>query len=75
MSTEAEILELDEAQTRRASQVRYRIRPQELSPQAPRVRLARAFLNIGTGVDEKTAYRLTKEWWRTTGGSWTQGLS
>jgi len=71
MSTEPEILELDEAPARLASQVRYRIRPQVLSPQTPGVQLAQAFLNIGAGVNAKTAYRHTKAWWRTAGGSWT----
>lgn len=75
MSTEIEMLELEEAPARLASQVRYRIPPQGLPPQATRAQLAQAFLNIGAGVDSKTAYRHTKEWWRMAGGSWTRGLS
>ena len=75
MSIEPEVLELDEVPARLASQVSYRIRPQVRSAQGPRTRLAQAFLDIGAGVDAKTAYRHTKKWWRAAGGSWTQGLS
>ena len=39
-----------------------------------RVRVLAAFRNIGNGVDAKTAYERTKDFYRATGHPWTRGL-
>lgn len=40
-----------------------------------RARVLSAFRHIGQGVDAKTAYGRTKDFYRVTGHSWTQGLA
>lgn len=39
-----------------------------------RARVVTAFRQAN-GRDEQTAYALTKEWYRSSGGEWTRGLS
>ncbi len=39
-----------------------------------RVRVLSAFRKIGKGVDAKTAYERTKDFYRATGHPWTRGL-
>jgi hypothetical protein len=39
-----------------------------------RVRVLSAFRKIGKGVDAKTAYERTKDFYRATGYPWTRGL-
>lgn len=39
-----------------------------------RARVAAAFRQAN-GRDEQTAYAVTKEWYRSSGGEWTRGLS
>jgi len=39
-----------------------------------RVRVLSAFTKIGKGVEAKTAYERTKDFYRATGHSWTRGL-
>lgn len=40
-----------------------------------RVRVLSAFRKIGKGVDAKTAYERTKDFYRMTGHPWTRGLA
>ena len=40
-----------------------------------RTQVVAVFREIGNGRDEKTAYKVTKDWYRWSGGDWTNYLS
>lgn len=58
------------ALTQAGAQLRSAVQKQRL-----RAQVVAAFRKIRNGIDDKAVYAITKDWYRSSGGEWTLGLS